>query len=101
MFTTKPLQTHKCKTGHHAHDVNMFTLDEYTFVQILSTRKTTKIGFRNLGKINHDSSIQFSVEETDHTKKRGNTKMIFFSIPYPLAGLFIKQLQKEYKPNIT
>lgn len=54
------------------------------------------VSFRNVGTLNVESSIQFTVQEFSRGTNR--TKFISFSIPFELVEDFIKHLQTIHTP---
>jgi hypothetical protein len=67
---------------------------------IRSRKAVTKVTFRNVGQDNKDSAIQFYIKESPVGTTRGRTKTASFSVPLPLAQLFIDHISKPRKRSL-
>lgn len=65
---------------------------EYTVFESVTRAYKATVIFRNVGELNPDHSIQFSVTEYNYRTNR--TKHTSFNIPLALAELFITSIQE-------
>jgi len=91
------IKTHNGSGWNADVETSVYKKDEYTIIEIRSKESVTEVKFRNVGELNPDSAIQFSL--TEHKKR---AKHISFSIPYALCDLFIQGLMNvKQKSNAT
>lgn len=65
---------------------------EYTIFESITRAYKVTVVFRNVGELNPDHSIQFSLTEYNYRTNR--TKHTSFNIPLALAELFITSIQE-------
>jgi hypothetical protein len=64
-------------------------------LKIIDRKKITEVEFRNVGQINQEAMIQFTIEERN--RESGRTKLVSFSVPAVMADAFITMLSTPWK----
>lgn len=77
---------------HNDETTEIYTDAKFTYIHIKERKSFTEIEFRNVGTLNIDASIQFSIRE--YNTETNRSKSVSFSIPEPLAALFIEGVQR-------